>query len=334
MSIPSGETLLIDVNAGTLPKLKAVIVEGNLIFEESADPTHHTHFRAEYIMVFNGHLQVGTEADPFGSKITIELFGTEKSPEIPTFGNKCIGVMNGKLDLHGIAKNPTWTELLETADVGATSITLVENVDWAVGDVIVIAPTSFNFEEAERREIKTVSGATIHFEDPLQYKHFAGMIYFSDDVGQSDDNLKRWVRAEVGVLTRNVIIRGDEETSADNLYGAHMMFAHTDGKHTYAKIENIEMVDVGQSFQLRRYPIHFHMLGNVADSYVKGNSIHDSYSRLITVHGVRYLHVKDNVGVNAMGHNIFVEDGKEYNNIIEHNLVLQTRISWSLLTTD
>ena len=45
-----------------------------------------------------------------------------------------------------------------------------------------------------------------------------------------------------------MLIRGDEETSADNLYGAQMMFTHTDGKHTYAKIENIEMTDVGQSF--------------------------------------------------------------------------------------
>ena len=95
-------------------------------------------------MIYKGHMQIGTEDNPYSSKITIELFGTEKSPEIPTFGNKCVGVMNGKLDLHGEPKTPTWTELLHTANPGDLSIQLVEPVNWAVGDVIIIAPTSFN----------------------------------------------------------------------------------------------------------------------------------------------------------------------------------------------
>ena len=30
----------------------------------------------------------------------------------------------------------------------------------------------------------------------------------------------------------------------------------------------------GQGFRLGRYPIHFHMIGTVRNSYVRGNSIH------------------------------------------------------------
>jgi len=35
-----------------------------------------------------------------------------------------------------------------------------------------------------------------------------------------------------------------------------------------------------------------------------------------------------------MGHNIFIEDAAETNNIIEYNLLVQTMRSWSLLNTD
>lgn len=35
-----------------------------------------------------------------------------------------------------------------------------------------------------------------------------------------------------------------------------------------------------------------------------------------------------------MGHTIFIEDGVETKNLIENNLILDVRRSWSLLNTD
>ena len=53
------------------------------------------------------------------------------------------------------------------------------------------------------------------------------------------------MRAEIGCLTRNVKYRGDPETSANNMYGA-IMFLHSPGDESLtARIENIEMTDVG-----------------------------------------------------------------------------------------
>lgn len=66
------------------------------------------------------------------------------------------------------------------------------------------------------------------------------------------------------------------------------------------------------------------MVGDAYGSVVEGNSIHDSFSRAITIHATHYLHVKNNVGYNCAGHNIFLEDGIETNNIIEENLILGT----------
>ena len=59
-------------------------------------------------------------------------------------------------------------------------------------------------------------------------------------------------------------------------------------------------------------------------SYAIGNSIHDSNNRAITIHGVHYLTVKENVAFNVMGHTIFIEDAIESRNFIYHNLVINT----------
>jgi len=82
------------------------------------------------------------------------------------------------------------------------------------------------------------------------------------------------MRAEVGLLTRNVVFRGDPETSANNEYGA-TIFLHSMGDDSLtARISYCEFTDVGQAFKLGRYAIHFHMIGNVHNSYVIGNSVH------------------------------------------------------------
>lgn len=53
------------------------------------------------------------------------------------------------------------------------------------------------------------------------------------------------MRAEVGLLTRNVKFRGDPETSAMNQYGA-AIFIHSEGDDSVvARLDHIELTDVG-----------------------------------------------------------------------------------------
>jgi len=63
----------------------------------------------------------------------------------------------------------------------------------------------------------------------------------------------------------------------------------------------------GQGFRLGRYPIHFHMIGTVRNSYVRGNSIHHTYNRAVVIHGVHFLRVVNNVAFETMGNTFFVE---------------------------
>ena len=63
----------------------------------------------------------------------------------------------------------------------------------------------------------------------------------------------------------------------------------------------IEVRHAGQAFRLGRYPIHFHMDGDVTGSYVKGCAIHHSFNRAVTIHGTHNLVVEDNVIYDILG---------------------------------
>jgi hypothetical protein len=220
-----------------------------------------------------------------------------------------------------------------TADKGSKSITLKEKVDWKAGEFIAIASTTFSGRNAEKREIKSIDNSNpdkpiVTFEEALLYKHFAGV----EKVGTKGDSIE--MRAEVGLLTRNIKYRGDPLTSAKNQYGAHIMIHSPGDESSIGRIEHVELTDVGQAFKLGRYPLHFHMIGTVHKSYVRGNAIHQTYNRAITIHGVHYFRVIRNVAYDTMGHTVFIEDAAETNCLIDGNLIIQTKASFSLINTD
>jgi len=99
------------------------------------------------------------------------------------------------------------------------------------------------------------SSPVITLDRPLEYEHFAQDQTFGADTIS--------MRAEVGLLSRNVVFRGDPETSSANQYGAHIMLHSAGDESVVGRIENCEFFDVGQAFKLGRYPIHFHMIGTV-----------------------------------------------------------------------
>jgi hypothetical protein len=72
------------------------------------------------------------------------------------------------------------------------------------------------------------------------YNHYSDIEYYGSDSIE--------MRAEVGLLTRNVIYRGDPETSSKNQYGAHIMLHSHGDESLTGKIEYIELRDVGQAF--------------------------------------------------------------------------------------
>ena len=52
-----------------------------------------------------------------------------------------------------------------------------------------------------------------------------------------------------------------------------------------AHLSYVELKHVGQAFRMGRYPIHFHLNGNMDQSYVRGCTIRDSFNRAVNIHG-------------------------------------------------
>ena len=140
--MPKGLSLLVDID--TSPELNLVIVDGgSIIFPPDDDPSHVRSFDAVYIFIHNGYFEAGTEEFPYTSKLVITMHGEKFTPSLPIYGNKVIGVRWGTLDIHGIPRQPTWSSLESTAEIGDTEITLHGAVDWQVDEEIVIAATDY-----------------------------------------------------------------------------------------------------------------------------------------------------------------------------------------------
>jgi hypothetical protein len=143
VAVPEGLCLLVDIQ--TSPKLRLVQVDGGaLIFpSHDDDPDYEQFFDAHYIFANNGTIEIGTEAHPFQSKLTITMYGEKYDPAMPIFGKKSIGVMRGQLDIHGKPKK-SWTDLDTTIFAGDNQLTVVEEVDWEIGDYLMITSTDYS----------------------------------------------------------------------------------------------------------------------------------------------------------------------------------------------
>mmetsp|Transcript_4311 Transcript_4311/g.10607 ORF Transcript_4311/g.10607 Transcript_4311/m.10607 type:complete len:3581 (-) Transcript_4311:97-10839(-) len=333
VSIPAGMHIILDVPR--VPLLKAVVIQGVLEFKN--DVPFDIEFNAHFVLVQDGgHLIVGKEGanNHFKGKATIVLHGRRSDVEAPIYGTKVLAVRRGTLDLHGKPVVATWTRLAADAAQGANTLVVSKNVaDWPVGSQIVVAPSSWSHLDAETHVITAVSYnantglSTITLAGTLSTYHLGSWATDSGNTQVVD------MRAEVGLLSRNVIFQGDDvHTQADQL-GAHIMLHDPDGQ-AVGRIEHIEARNVGQAFRLGRYPIHYHLLGDVSTSYIRNSAIHHSFNRAVTIHGVTNLRVEGNVAYDVMGHTFFIEDGIETKNILRNNLAVLTRASHSLLDTD
>ena len=359
--VPKGQTLLLDVRTPILSYL--LIQGGELVFDqEKGDNEVELHSQG-ILITSGGRLEVGTEDRPFLSKTQIVLYGHVLSTEIPIYGAKSLALREGEIDFHGRPLDVTWTRLAETAQPGATRIFLQDRVDWEVGGKVVIASTSFSQRENEQMEIAAIengdSGSILTLASPLKYQHISVQ---QDILGQTVET-----RGEVGYLTRNIVVRGNINEEWQTLvpdcprnfnpgqfaiqscfqgrfgaeivgdqFGVQIMIhaAEQNRDLVTARIEYVEITHAGQAFRLGRYPVHFHLNGNVSGSYVRGCGIHHTFNRAVTMHAVDYLLVEKNVAFDVLGHAYFLEDGIEQNNIIQDNLGVFVRASSSLLNVD
>ncbi|XP_035665207.1 fibrocystin-L-like [Branchiostoma floridae] len=105
----------------------------------------------------------------------------------------------------------TWTLLAQTAEAGSDTLVLEQAVSWEAGDRVVIATTGHRHSqgETEEREILSVSndGRTIMLTESLEFEHLG------EKVTVGDDGLELSFQAEVGLLSRTVLVQGSSTAS-------------------------------------------------------------------------------------------------------------------------
>uniref|UniRef100_A0A7N4NVE6 Fibrocystin-L n=1 Tax=Sarcophilus harrisii TaxID=9305 RepID=A0A7N4NVE6_SARHA len=254
--ITKGQIILLDQST---PVLKMLLIQGGSLIFDEAD----IELQAENILITDGGiLQIGTEASPFQHKAVITLHGHLRSPELPVYGAKTLAVREGILDLHGLPIPVTWTRLAQTAEAGESTLVLQEAVTWNVGDEIVIATTGHRHsqKENEKKTIASISddGMSIKLTSSLKYTHLGKTITLPDGTLFE-------ARAEVGVLTRNILVRG-----SNNIEWNDKIPACPDGFDTEHKghsvVPHSSLLDLTHCKQETEWSIGFP--GSVCDSSV------------------------------------------------------------------
>jgi hypothetical protein len=115
--------------------------------------------------------------------------------------------------MHGRPVGVTWTYLGVTAEAGSNSITLKEQVIWPIGSLIVISTTGDKFSPGQSETVhitsKSSDNMTLFLDKSLQFQHLNEM----RTVGSGTNTVNLYIRSEVGLLSRNVLIQGYNDNS-------------------------------------------------------------------------------------------------------------------------
>jgi len=323
--IRQGQRILIDRNID----VGGIIVEGELLAQDTRNLTVST----DWALVINGGLfQVGTSNDPFENDFTLTLTGDNPNRDLDLRNQIGMRINNNDAFLMGMGNNSrirfygadaqkrSWTQVTSTVQAGSSVLLVADRTGWEAGDRIAIASTSSDFDEAEALTIQSISnnggGQRIVVEETIQNRHYG-------EIERYNTGTRNWdidMRAEVGLLSRNVTVTGDENADQDE-FGGHIMVAN----NASLNISGTELTRMGQFGVLGRYPAHWHLLGDTSGQYIRNSSVHNTFNKGVTIHGTNDIGIDSNVIFDHIGHGVFLEDGNEIRTEITDNLVFVTR---------
>ncbi|MFZ0589263.1 MAG: G8 domain-containing protein [Bryobacteraceae bacterium] len=203
---------------------------------------------------------------------------------------------------------------------------------WKQGDWIAVATTSYSPFETEFVQIaaapeKEASGSKVVLAQPLNFYHFGGP---NPGDPSTDANFNAGAdlnygvdeRAEVGLISRNIVLTSDADTAGTSMHwGGEIRVLKN---FTAVAIQGVELQKFGKE-QLGSYPFHFHMSGDLSgyaegDKLFDSNSIDHSYNKCVTVHATQNAAFSNNVCARITGHIFYEEMGDESNISFADNL--------------
>ncbi|MFQ6027451.1 MAG: G8 domain-containing protein, partial [Dehalococcoidia bacterium] len=314
-----------------------LVVSGTLRFSRTTDT--RLKLSGNIRIMMDGELDMGNAEDPIPASTRTEVIFVFPEGYRFTGGStfkaedKGIWAMNGtKWTTHGAPLLHTWSKLAQTASSGSSTVVVKNDVTgWYDGGSVVITqttnpfrPGTFGWEhcqskfgdekyapEPEKRcnyfwenETRTIThlellpdGTTrITLDRPLDFTHHS----------------IEHIQGEVGLLTRNVLIRTEIQGVSDSQLdqqGARRRFAHTmlmgTGRGT---IQYTEFKYMGHVSTLARYPIHMHMTHSSGEGVVlRGNSVWRSGNRGYQIHNTNGVLIEDNVSFDTVMSPFYIE---------------------------
>eukprot|EP01094_Clydonella_sp_ATCC50884_P004567 TRINITY_DN13609_c0_g1_i1.p1 TRINITY_DN13609_c0_g1~~TRINITY_DN13609_c0_g1_i1.p1 ORF type:complete len:1433 (-),score=246.70 TRINITY_DN13609_c0_g1_i1:56-4168(-) len=251
-----------------------------------------------------GALRAGSPTCRLNSKVSITFHSEAGTMPSPHVGRKGLAVVKGgEVDIHGKLFHHTWSRLASSVSIGDDRILLQDDVNWEVGQQVVIATSvwdDWSSDENEVMSIKAIEGRRVQFTEPVRFFHYAGPEY----------------QVEVALLSRHILLQGDE-ASEESSIGGHVIVHEATGRFSGVLLRRM-----GQKNVLARYPLHFHMMGDAPESFMQDSAVWHSYYRCFVIHGTHNTRVSRNVAFDATGHCFYIEDGVEEGSLLEHNAAI------------
>ena len=85
----------------------------------------------------------------------------------------------------------------------------------------------------------------------------------------------------MGLLSHNLVIQGDYDASRREQFGVQVVWHARGDNAAVGLMENVEVRNAGQGLKLGKYPLHFHLIGNVSKSYIRNCSVHHVFNRAV-----------------------------------------------------
>lgn len=134
--------------------------------------------------------------------------------------------------MHGKQFHPTWSRLASSINAGEDRIYLQDKVNWEPGQKVVLT-TTFYFDrwwdQNEVLVIKAVDRNIVQFTTNVRFPHYGGREY----------------QAEVGLLSRRILVQGDEKSEEES-FGGHIL---STGQ---ARLSGVQAYRMGQTNRLAR----------------------------------------------------------------------------------
>ncbi|NXA42512.1 PKHD1 protein, partial [Eudromia elegans] len=340
VTIEGGRTLLLGTTTSILNLLH--LKGGKLVFTGPGPVELHAH----YILITDGgELHVGSSKAPFHHKAHIYLYGSLHSSPVFPYGIKFMAVRNGTLSMHGWMPKVAVTHLKSPARAKDTRLVLQEPVDWRAGDEILVGGTGLGDapQQEERAVIESVNSTELYLTSPLRYFHSVGeegvngqvvplsalvalisrrVVVQGNVTRERMSHLRQCANAGVsGDGSRCLYQRSERKLGSQDL-GAVVVVEALQGEDSHLWVEGVQFRHMGQAFRHHRSALT--IMGNtqIADSYIRGSCILDSFGQGLHLTGISNLTVDSNIFFNISGHGILLGEGLEKGNRVSNNIVI------------